>query len=84
VIRNFEGDLLSPVRFILASNPVSRILSESNYGYVTEIHMANDNSTEEQIKERLVLGTKAYYAKLKFFKSKLVTRNSKLKFYRSV
>jgi hypothetical protein len=32
----------------------------------------------------IVLGTKAYYANLKFFKSKLVTRHSKLKLYRSV
>jgi hypothetical protein len=44
----------------------------------------NDNSTDEEIKERIVLGTKAYCANLKFFKSKLVTKNSKLKLYRSV
>ena len=33
---------------------------------------------------RIVLGTKAYYANLKFFKSKLVTKQSKLKLYRTV
>jgi hypothetical protein len=38
----------------------------------------------EEIKERIVLGTKAYYANLKFFKNKLVTKDSKLKLYRSV
>jgi hypothetical protein len=32
----------------------------------------------------MVLGTKAYYANLKFLKSKLVTKYSKLKLYRSV
>jgi predicted DNA-binding protein YlxM (UPF0122 family) len=84
MIRNFEGDLLGPVRFFVASNSVSRILSETNYGYVIEICMANDNSIEEEIKERIVLSTKAYYANLKFFKSNLVPKNSKLKLYRSV
>jgi hypothetical protein len=44
----------------------------------------DNNSIEEEIKERIVLGTKAYYANLKFFKSKLVTKYSKLKLYRSV
>jgi len=43
-----------------------------------------NNSIEEEIKERIVLGTKAYYANLKFFKSRLVTRQSKLKLYRTV
>jgi len=42
------------------------------------------NSIEEEIKERIVLGTKAYYANLKFFKSRLVTKQSKLKLYRTV
>jgi hypothetical protein len=41
-------------------------------------------SIEEEIKERIVLGTKAYYANLKFFKSRLVTKRSKLKLYRTV
>jgi hypothetical protein len=43
-----------------------------------------NNLIEEEIKERIVLGTKAYYKNLKFFKSKLVTKYSKLKLYRSV
>jgi hypothetical protein len=43
-----------------------------------------NNSIEEEINERIVLGTKAYYANLKFLKSKLVTKYSKLKLYRSV
>jgi len=42
------------------------------------------NSIEDEIKERIVLGTKAYYAKLKFFKSRLVKKQSKLKLYRNV
>jgi len=36
----------------------------------------DNNSIEEKIKERIVLGTKAYYANLKFFKSKLVAKYS--------
>jgi hypothetical protein len=42
------------------------------------------NSIEEEIKERTALGTKAYYANLKFFKSRLVTKQSKLKLYKTV
>jgi hypothetical protein len=42
------------------------------------------NSVEEEIKERIFLGTKAYYANLKFFKSRLVTKQSKLKLYRTL
>jgi len=42
------------------------------------------NSIKEEIKERRVLSTKAYYANLKFFKSRLVTKQSKLKLYRTV
>ena len=38
---------------------------------------------EEEIKERTALGTKAYYANLNFFKSRLVTKQSKLKLYRT-
>ena len=42
------------------------------------------NSITEEIKERTALGTKAYCANLKFFKSRLVTKQSKLKLYRTV
>ena len=45
----------------------------------------NDNNLiDEEIKERIALGTKAYYANQKFFKSTLVTKYSKLKLYRTV
>jgi len=42
------------------------------------------NSVEEEIKERTVLGTKAHYANLKFFKSRLATKQSELKLCRTV
>jgi competence transcription factor ComK len=42
------------------------------------------NSIEVEIKERIALGIKAYYANQKFFKSRLVTKYSKLKLYRTV
>ena len=41
------------------------------------------NSIEEEIKERIVLGTKAHHANQKFFKSRLVTKYSKLKLDRT-
>jgi hypothetical protein len=44
----------------------------------------DSNSVEEEIKERVALGIKEYYANLRFFKSRLVTKYSKLKLYRTV
>ena len=37
-----------------------------------------------KMSERTALGIKAYYANHKFFKSRLVTKSSKLKLYRTV
>jgi hypothetical protein len=44
----------------------------------------NDNSIKEEIKERIALGNKAYFANQKFLKSKLLTKWSKLKLYKTV
>ena len=44
----------------------------------------NDNSIEEEIKERIALGNKAYFANQKLLKSKLVTKQSELKLYKTV
>jgi len=42
------------------------------------------NSIEGEIKDRIALGTKAYHANQKFFKSRLVTKCSKLQLYGTV
>jgi len=42
------------------------------------------NPIKEEIKERIALGIKTYHANQKFFKSRLVTKYSKLKLYRTV
>ena len=48
-------------------------------------YIINDNNLiNEEIKERTALSTKAYYANQKLFKSRLVTKYSKLKLYRTV
>jgi len=39
----------------------------------------SDNSVEEEIQHRITLGNKAYYANQFCFKSRLVTKKSKLK-----
>ena len=39
---------------------------------------------EEESKERITLGNKAYYANQKIFKSKLVSKKAKLKLYRTI
>jgi hypothetical protein len=53
------------------------------YKYLGSI-INDSNSIEEEIKERIPLGIKAYCANLKFFKSRLVTKYSKLKLCRTV
>jgi hypothetical protein len=53
------------------------------YKYLGSI-INDSNSIEEEIKEWIALGIKAYYANQKFFKSRLVTKHSKLKLCRTV
>ena len=43
------------------------------YKYLGSI-INDSNSIEEEIKERIAFGIKAYYANQKFFKSRLVTK----------
>jgi hypothetical protein len=43
-----------------------------------------DNSIEEEIKDRIALGNKAYYSNKKMFQSKLICRGAQLKLYWSV
>jgi hypothetical protein len=51
---------------------------------VAALIINDSNSIEEEIEERTALGIKAYYANQKFFNSRLVTKYSKLKLYRTV
>jgi hypothetical protein len=44
----------------------------------------DSNSIEEEVKQRIALGTKAYNANQKHFKSILAIKSSKLKLYRTV
>jgi hypothetical protein len=44
----------------------------------------SDNSIEEEIQHRITLGNKAYYANQFLFKSRLVSKKSKLKLYWSI
>ena len=41
----------------------------------------SDNSIEMEIKERIILGNKAYYANLALFKSRLISKQAKLRIY---
>ena len=46
--------------------------------------MNGNNSIEEEIKARIFLGNKAFYANQDLFKSKLLTKNSKLRMYKTL
>jgi hypothetical protein len=43
-----------------------------------------NNTIEEEIKERIIAGNKAFYASRKMFQSKLLSSKSKLKLYRTL
>jgi hypothetical protein len=43
-----------------------------------------DNTMEEEIKERIALGNKVYFANKIMFQSRLITKRAKLKLYYSV
>jgi hypothetical protein len=46
--------------------------------------VSTDNTIEEEIKERIALGNKAFYTNKKMFQSKLISKMAKLKLYSSV
>ena len=54
----------------------SYIEQVKQYKYLGSI-INDTNSFEEEVKETITLGIKTYYAYLKFFKSRLVTKGSK-------
>jgi hypothetical protein len=49
-----------------------------------ETTINEDNSIEEDIKERIELGNKASYSNKRMFQSKFISRGAKLKLYWSV
>jgi hypothetical protein len=54
-----------------------------SYKYLGSI-INRDNSIEEEIRERIVSGNRAYYANRSIIKSKLVCKKSKLKIYQTI
>jgi hypothetical protein len=49
--------------------------------YICLTTVNGNNRIEEEIKERIMLGNKAYYANQPLFKSKLISKKAKLKLY---
>jgi len=54
------------------------------YSFQVTICCPGNNSIEEEIKGRISLGNKAFYANQDLFKSKLLTKNSKLRMYKTL
>ena len=67
-------------RLTVGNRQIDQVRSFSYLGTIV-----NGNYTlEEEIREKIVKGNKAFYANRTLFKSKLVSRKSKLKLYWSV
>ena len=47
-------------------------------------NISNINNNNKCIKERIMMGNKAYYADTQLFTSSLISRNSKLQIYRTL
>ena len=47
-------------------------------------YVNKNNTIEEEIKERIIAGNKAFYANRKMFQSKLLSKKTKLKLYRTI
>jgi hypothetical protein len=47
-------------------------------------YVNGNNSIEGEIKERISVGNKAYYANKDLFRSRLLTKNSKLRMYQTL
>ena len=67
------------------TSPITQIHLEQvkSFKYLGSIVNGN-NLIEREIKERISLGNRAYYANQDLFKSKLLTRNSKLQTYKTL
>jgi hypothetical protein len=61
----------------------ARIDQVKSFSYLGSTVNGN-NALEEEIRERIAKGNKAFYAYKAFFKSKLISRKSKLKLYWTV
>jgi len=59
------------------------VVEVKSFKYLGSIVNGN-NSIEEEIKGRISLGNKAFYANQDLFKSKLLTKNSKLRMYKTL
>ena len=73
------------VMYVLADIDIySRCLEQvKSYKYLGSI-VSGANSIEEEIRERIALGSKAYYSDKKIFKRELVSKKAKLKLYWTV
>jgi hypothetical protein len=54
-----------------------------SFKYLVSI-VNTDNTMEEEIRERIALGNKVYFANKKMFQSRLISKRAKLKLYYSV
>ena len=61
---------------------IDTVSFESAQSFKYLVSVVNQNNTiEEEIKERLIAGNQAFYANQKMLQSKLLSRKSKLKLY---
>ena len=68
-------DQLTPVN--IENKELEQVKSFKQLGSIVN----TDNTMEEEIKERMALGNKVYFANKKMFQSRLISKGAKLKLY---
>ena len=77
IIWNVPRDQLKPIN--IENKEIEQVRSFKYLGSTVK----TDNTIEEEIKERIAVGNKTFFAN-KIFQSKLISKNAKLKLYFSV
>ena len=75
---NFKQENTGAIQ--INNNQIEQVKSFNYLGSVVN----GNNSIEEEIKQRIVQGNKAYFANLALFRSKLVSRKAKLRLYHTI
>jgi len=82
----YGEDILLTTRMMHALEDTFKKLKEISIhvGLTINEHKTGNNSIEEEIKRRISLGNKAFYANQDLLKSKLLSKNSKLRMYKTL
>ena len=81
---DYSVHILNKYSFMLCHCPCLSLRVSSNLKKLDSVDVIPDNKINIEIAERIAKGNKAYYANAKLIKSKLLTKNNKMKVYKTM